>query len=51
MSALGRLKNRWCSFLESAGKPSKAALLIVAPRFSGQPQGWFAFLRRATYKS
>ena len=35
MSPGDRAKNRWCSFRESAGKPSKAAVLIVAPRFTG----------------
>ena len=31
MSPGARKKNRWCSFRESAGKPSKAAVLTQAP--------------------
>jgi hypothetical protein len=36
---------------ESAGKPSKAAVLIVALRFTGQSQGRFTLSRLATYRS
>jgi hypothetical protein len=36
---------------ESAGKPSKAAVLILAPRFTGQSQGRSTLSRRATYRS